>query len=164
MLADAGLREHELHDLFARADKLAAALEKSLLTVVEDVAHAFRRLAKARYRRLSRQHARDLYGLWCELHVAELVAERDAVRASIAEAQAHLAKSLPRGGPFRCCCGEEGNPNDASWASVHQPHIQLASLDRPPAFVDAATVAANAARSTHIGRNPLNAFISTGRL
>jgi hypothetical protein len=27
-------------------------------------------------------------------------------------------------------CGQEGDPSDASWAAIHQPHVFIAALNK----------------------------------
>jgi hypothetical protein len=87
-------------------------------------------LQKERFPNLTREQFLGLFELWGTQYAARLKAKREgAVRSVTAFAQA-AARIVPRGAPFKCVCGEEGDPSDPAFERIHQPHCYVAGLDK----------------------------------
>jgi hypothetical protein len=80
--------------------------------------------------RSTREQFRDLFKHWCELYGDKLeAAHKEGVRNVIAIAEA-AAKIVPPGKPFKCVCGQKGDPSDPAFERIHAPHVCLAGLDK----------------------------------
>ena len=122
VLSGTGMREADVHELFAQMDEIAAETRGDPLRVPEDLQIAFRSLQKRRHPDLNRQQWLDLFVAW-HVHDTARQREQDTQRA-------HAIARTDPGGAFVCVCGATIDPFDPAMEALHRPHVFVAGLDK----------------------------------